>query len=72
VVRFHSLGGREDEQARQSGAVDVVLEFRDMSFDYFKGVLGASRGVRSEESLVTPQSGHVNIMPVTASGLFQT
>ncbi len=51
MVRFHSLGGREDEQARQSGAVDVVLEFRDMSFDYFKGVLGASRGVRPEESL---------------------
>jgi hypothetical protein len=26
VVRFHSRGGREDEQARQSGVV-VVLEF---------------------------------------------
>ena len=27
VVRFHSRGGREDEQARQSGAVIVLLEF---------------------------------------------
>lgn len=33
-VRFHSRGGRDDEHARQSGA--VVLEFRDMST--FRGV----------------------------------
>lgn len=33
AVRFHSRGGREDEQARQSGAVVVLefeFEFRDM------------------------------------------
>jgi hypothetical protein len=35
VVRFHSRGGREDEQARQSGTVVVLefeSEFRDISF----------------------------------------
>ena len=30
-VRFHSRGGRDDEQARQSGALAVMLEFRGMS-----------------------------------------
>lgn len=34
-VRFHNRGGRDDEQARQSGA---VFEFRDVSFDFdFRG-----------------------------------
>jgi hypothetical protein len=50
AVRFHSRGGREDEQARQSGAV-VVLEFgfRDisLSFDYF--LSGAYDWVRPKE-----------------------
>ena len=32
-VRFHSRGGRDDEQARQSGA--IVLEFRDMGVSVF-------------------------------------
>jgi hypothetical protein len=30
-VRFHSRGGRDDEQARQSGALAVTLESRGMS-----------------------------------------
>jgi len=30
-ARFHSRGGRDDEQARQSGALGVTLEFRGMS-----------------------------------------
>ena len=30
-VRFHSRGGRDDEHARQSGALAVTLESRGMS-----------------------------------------
>jgi hypothetical protein len=30
-VRFHSRGGKDDEQARQSGALAVTLESRGMS-----------------------------------------
>ena len=30
-VRFHSWGGRDDEQARQSGALAVMLESRGIS-----------------------------------------
>jgi hypothetical protein len=35
VARFHSRGGREDEQARQSGAIVLGFEV-DMSFDHFQ------------------------------------
>jgi len=41
VVRFHSRGGREDEQARQSGVVVLEFAFRDMSFDYLR--VGANK-----------------------------
>lgn len=51
-VRFHNRGGRDDEQARQSGA--VVLEFRDMSFD-FRGVSKASiRGIKQSYARTAP------------------
>jgi hypothetical protein len=41
AVRFHSRGGREDEQERQSGAV-VVLEFEFRDILLFSG-LGAPK-----------------------------
>lgn len=55
VVRFHSRGGREDEQARQSGAEAVVLMLRDMFYRLFSFLISSGLLVVPNDKSARPQ-----------------